>query len=366
MANKVKIGVTTSFQVVCTPIDLTYFQQFNIGSGLINQYKRNNCFFNATVQALFHIPTVASCLRKDLETKCTIRECITCKFLNLFKTTQCSKAPCSPYELYKALQKTNTRFTGLLNGKHQDSHEFLIVLTEELEKQKHSARWFVNNFTANIVTHVNCTSCGTVHKSFTEVLDFALHLKGNQSIQIALDSYFNHDDADFLCESCQTLDIAKKQHFLVSLPDCLCVQLRRFTERGEKLNDKIEISSELALGRYFSEPQDTPWKYKLIAVVNHFGTSRYVGHYNTIVSTANNVCYEFDDRSVREVSSNLISGDNAYMLFYELIKVRHFNRFHPKCLIFTVTETPGPVPFGTDCKNIDSNKRCNDYSNQRG
>lgn len=269
-----------------------------------------------------------------METNCTIRECVTCKFLNLFKITQCSKVPCSPYDLYGALRKTSKRFAELLNGKHQDSHEFLIVFTEELEKQKHSARWFGNNFTANIVTHINCSSCGEVHKSCVEVLDFALHLQGNQSIQFALDSYFNFENAEYLCESCRTLDIAKKQHFLLSAPGCLCVQLRRISERGEKINDKIEISSELTLGKYFLKTQAVPWKYKLVAIVNHFGANRYVGHYNTIVLTPNDVCYEFDDRSVREVSSNIISGNIEYMLFYELIKVKHssslysFTKFH--------------------------------------
>lgn len=270
---------------------------------------------------MFHIPTVASCLQKDLETNCTIRECVTCLFLNLFKTTQCSKVPCSPYRLYEALQKTNERFSKLLNGKHQDSHEFLFVLTEELEKQPHSALWFVNNFTANIVTHVNCSSCGKVHQTCMEVLDFALYLQGNQSIQIALDSYFKYDDTEYLCDSCRTNDIAKKQHFLLSAPVCLCVQLRRFSERREKIDDKIEISSELSLGKYFLKTQAVAWKYRLVAVVNHFGENLNVGHYNTIVLTPNDVCYEFDDRNVREVSSNLISGKKAYMLFYELIKV---------------------------------------------
>lgn len=245
-------------------------------------------------------------------------------FLDLFKNTQCSKVPCSPYKLYHALQGTNLRFSELLNGKHQDSHEFLILLTEELEKQSHSTHWFVNNFSANIETHINCASCGTIHRSSVEVLDFALHLQGNQSIQIALDSYFHYEDTEYLCESCRTLDTAKKQHFLLSAPKCICVQLRRFSEQGEKLNDDIEISSELSLGKYFLKTEAAVWKYKLVAIVNHFGGSRSVGHYNTIVLAPDGVCYEFDDRNVRQVSSNLISGKNAYMLFYELVKVRHY------------------------------------------
>lgn len=242
----------------------------------------------------------------------------------LFKDTKSSKRPCNPYRLYGALAKTNIRLSGLLNGKHQDSHEFLILLTEELEKQEHSALWFSNNFTANISTHVNCSSCGKVNRSTSEVVYFALHLQRDRSIQTALDSYFNYDDIEYLCESCRTYDIAKKKHFLLSGPDYLCLQLRRFSELGEKITNEIEISLELSVGKHFSKPQAREWKYKLIAVVNHFGQSRHAGHYNTIVLTPNGLHYEFDDRNVREVSSNLVSGKDAYILFYELIEVMLF------------------------------------------
>lgn len=309
-----------------------HFQQFNIGSGLIN--KRNNCFLNATLQALFHVPVVRSSLQEDLVhvKNCKIRECITCMFLDLFETAQSSKVPCSPFRLYGALKKIKNNLSELLNGQQQDSHEFLILLTQVLEKQPHSGQWFQNNFVANIATHVNCTSCGKVHQSCSRIADFALHLQGNQSIQTALDSYFSYDEIEYLCVSCKTYDTVKKKHFLLSAPDCLCLQLRRFSERGEKMNDEIEISSELCIRKYFLKTQAVAWKYKLVAVVNHFGQNRNMGHYNTIVLKPNDVYYEFDDRTVRQVSSNLVSGKNAYLVFYELITVKlfiqEFSLFH--------------------------------------
>lgn len=286
---------------------------------------RNNCFYNSTFQALFHIQTVANCLREDFELakNCPTKECITCKVTNFFKATQCSKLPFNPYDVYKALRKTkNKRLLKLLDGKQQDPHEFLMVLIQELEQQKHSARWFVNSFTVNIRTHVECSSCGKLHKTNGELTHFVLKIQGNQSIQSAMDSYFNYDPIEYYCSSCKVdKGSAEMKYFLLSAPDCLCLQLKRFDEQYKKINDSIEISSELRLSKYFLKKQSCNWNYKLVAVISHFGESLDIGHYNTIVINANDDCYEFDDRSVRKVSSNMVSGEAVYLLFYELKEV---------------------------------------------
>lgn len=285
---------------------------------------RNNCFYNSTLQALFHIPTVANCLREDFEdTKnCKSRECITCKFTSFFNDTQSSEVPYNPYRLYESLKKAkNKRFVQLLNGKQQDPHEFLLVLVQELESQKHSARWFVDRFTVNIRTHVECLSCGTIHKSNGEVADFTLSVRGNQSIQSAVDTYFEYAASESHCISCKDNKKSKMKYFLLNAPDCLCLHLRRFNKQYAKMKDDIEISSELKLSKYFLEKQACEWNYKLVAVINHFGESLHVGHYNTVVLNANDDCYEFDDRSVRKVSSSMISANAAYLLFYELQEV---------------------------------------------
>lgn len=278
---------------------------------------------NAVLQALFRTPKIAQCLQSDLSKakNCKIRNCISCMAVNLYGNITSSEVACSPYQLYGALKKTTSPLSELLNGEHQDAHEFLMLLNELLEKQPHSVRWFANNFTVNLATSVVCGSCGKVHESFNEVTDLALHVAGSRTVQTAVDSYFDHDDIQYLCEACRTFDIVKKKHFIVSASAYLCLQLRRFSNQGTKLTDEIEISSEISIRKHFLKTQDSESKYKLIAVINHFGESRNVGHYNTIVLTANGENYEFDDHNVRRVSSNLVSGKDAYLLFYERVEV---------------------------------------------
>lgn len=277
---------------------------------------------NAVLQVLFRIPKIANCL-SDLNSanKCKIRNCISCMVGTLYGNIYSSQMACSPYQLYGALKKTNSRISNLLNGEHQDAHEFLMVFNQVLEKQPHSVQWFADNFTVDLATHVVCNSCGKVNESFSEVTDLALHVGKNGTIQTAVDSYFNYDDIEYLCEACRTYDVVKKKHFIVSAPSYLCLQIRRFSDRGSKIIDEIEISSELNITKHFLKNPDTESKYKLVAIVNHFGQSRNIGHYNAIVLTANGEHYEFDDRSVRKVSSNLVSGKDAYILFYELTEV---------------------------------------------
>lgn len=198
-----------------------------------------------------------------------------------------------------------------------------MVLTEELERVAHSSSILKCNFSFTVTTHVSCT-CGTVHISYNEMVDLSLDLQRHRTIQNAIDEYFSDDDIQFRCDSCLSVDIAKKKYFLLTAPECLFVQLRRFSPTGIKIHDTIELSLELELKRHFLEDQDLQWKYKLVAVVNHFGESLNVGHYNTIALTSNGQCYEFDDRNVREVSSSLVSGRNAYILLYELVAVKLF------------------------------------------
>lgn len=286
---------------------------------------------NAVLQVLFRTPKIDRSLQSELniDKNCKVRNCISCLVVSLYGNVITSKVACSPYALYAALKKTGSPLSDLLNGDHQDAHEFLMVFNEVLEKQTHSVRWFADNFTVDLATRVVCGSCGKMNESFCAVTDFALHVTGNRTVKTAVDSYFANDEINYQCEACRNCGIARKRHFIVSAPAYLCLQLKRFSGRGKKLTDLIEISSELNLRQHFLNPQDSESKFKLIAVINHFGESRNVGHYNAIFLNANGENFEFDDHNVRKVSSNLISGKDAYILFYERVEVAIIKIFAP-------------------------------------
>lgn len=238
--------------------------------------------------------------------------------------------------MYNTLQQANKRFSDLLNGEQEDPHEFFMLLTEEIEHQKHSVSWFTDNFTAKIQTTIECSLCKTIYKSYGFLGDLALHVNKNKSVQQALDAYFDLQSLDgYKCTSCKKKVSANQKHSLKRAPKCLFLQLRRFSTTNKKISRNIEITPTLKLGKHFSKSQSREWNYQLVGIINHIGKDLHSGHYKAITYTENRV-YEFDDSNVRElntrvyefnhsyvreVNTSLVKGKEAYLLLYELSEV---------------------------------------------
>lgn len=220
--------------------------------------------------------------------------------------------------------KQEERFRKMLNGRMQDAHEYLLLAAEVMEKQKHSFKWFEENFFADVRTILKCSECNNVCESDGHWGDFSLSIKKQKSVQSALKMYFEWESVnDYNCERCKKKVMAKKKYSLVSSPPCLCITLERFTKTS-KVNRNIEITFELTTSEYFvdnlfDEPEQ--YKYKLVAVINHLGKTRNSGHYTAIACRENDEFYEFDDSNVRPNKSHLIKGNEAYILFYERVQV---------------------------------------------
>lgn len=255
----------------------------------------------------------------------SLDKCISCTVLKLFNNTKSSKSPYRPTQLYETLKKKNERFRKILNGRMQDAHEFLLLAAEGMETQKHSFKWFEDNFITDVRTIVQCLTCKTVFESNGHWGDFCLNINKQKSVQSALDVYFDWESVNgFDCNCCKKKVMAKKKYSLVSTPLCLCITLERFT-KSSKINSKIEITLELTTSEYFVEtPVDHPlpqYKYKLVAVINHLGKTLSSGHYTAIAYVQNEESYEFNDSNVCPINKDAIKGDEAYILFYQRIEV---------------------------------------------
>lgn len=217
----------------------------------------------------------------------------------------------------------------------QDAHEFLLLAAEEMEKHKHSFKWFENNFIADVRTTVQCSTCKSIFESDGHWGDFNVNIIGQNSVQSALDMYFTWGSVNgYECKCCKKKVTAKKKYSLLSTPPCLCITLERFSKRS-KINRNIKISRELKAAEYFFEtPVDSSLpqcKYKLVAVINHIGKTLSSGHYTAITCAQNEESYEFDDSVVRQINENAIKGDEAYILFYECTEVILCYNFENSC-----------------------------------
>lgn len=249
----------------------------------------------------------------------------------LFKNSKTSQSPCKPIELYEALKKKNNRCCKILNGRQQDGHEFLMLVAEEMGLEKHSLKWFDNNFIADIRTLLQCSICKSIYQSDGHIGAFTLNIKNQKSVQAALDVFFDGETVDgYRCASCKKLVTAKKHFSLVTAPSLLCVTLKRFSKNG-KINRNIEVTPELTTTKYFVKPSvnspNSQWMYRLVAVINHKGKTKSSGHYTTVVCSQNNKLYEFNDSTVLQVNATAIKGNEAYILFYERSEVDKFNYF---------------------------------------
>jgi ubiquitin C-terminal hydrolase len=99
--------------------------------------------------------------------------------------------------------------------------------------------------------------------------------------------------------------------------------LKRFQYRNnsfEKLRDLVKYPlKDLDLSQYVAENVTSPGTYELYSVTNHVG-SVSGGHYTSYVLN-NNEWVEYDDERVT-ILQNLqhLVSEQAYLLFYRLVK----------------------------------------------
>uniref|UniRef100_A0A8C3B0B1 Ubiquitin carboxyl-terminal hydrolase n=1 Tax=Cyclopterus lumpus TaxID=8103 RepID=A0A8C3B0B1_CYCLU len=146
------------------------------------------------------------------------------------------------------------------------------------------------------------------------------------TLQDCLAAFFARDelkgDNMYSCEKCKKLRNGVKFCKMQSLPEILCVHLKRFRHElmfSTKISTHVSFPLEgLDLQPFLakdSAAQTT--NYDLLSVICHHGTASS-GHYIAYCrNDVNNLWYEFDDQSVTEVSESCVQNAEAYVLFYK-------------------------------------------------
>lgn len=260
--------------------------------------------------------------------------CIICAMAHTLITSQTSGGQAiKPYLVYSKLRFVCKH---LVLGQQEDAHEFLRYLMEAMEKaylsrfSKHSQfdQYSKETTPMNQIlggylkTSVRCLSCNHESVTFQHFEDLLLDIRKANTLDEALDLYFARErleDMGYKCESCKKKVSATKQFSLERAPISLCIQLKRFSIVGNKLNKHITIRQHLNLSKYSSRknPHET-LQYRLVSMVTHLGASQHCGHYTAIGLTETGSYYQFDDSFVRQNSIQNVLNTNAYIIFYEL------------------------------------------------
>uniref|UniRef100_A0A4W4FMS0 Ubiquitin carboxyl-terminal hydrolase n=1 Tax=Electrophorus electricus TaxID=8005 RepID=A0A4W4FMS0_ELEEL len=146
------------------------------------------------------------------------------------------------------------------------------------------------------------------------------------TLQDCLAAFFARDelkgDNMYSCEKCRKLRNGVKFCKVQSLPEILCIHLKRFrhelmfsTKIGTHVSfplDGLDLQPFLA-----KESSAQTTTYDLLSVICHHGTASS-GHYVAYCrNDLNKLWYEFDDQSVTEVSESCVQNAEAYVLFYK-------------------------------------------------
>ncbi|RXN00577.1 Ubiquitin carboxyl-terminal hydrolase 33 [Acipenser ruthenus] len=146
------------------------------------------------------------------------------------------------------------------------------------------------------------------------------------TLQDCLAAFFARDelkgDNMYSCEKCKKLRNGVKFCKVQSLPEILCIHLKRFRHElmfSTKIGTHVSFPLEgLDLQPFLAKDcaaQTT--SYDLLSVICHHGTASS-GHYIAYCrNDLNNQWYEFDDQSVTEVSESSVQNAEAYVLFYK-------------------------------------------------
>ncbi|CAK4205516.1 unnamed protein product [Aphanomyces euteiches] len=164
--------------------------------------------------------------------------------------------------------------------------------------------------------------------SYVDPQEFATTLDLDNVVQQDAHTYLAPEllegDNRYFCEACQSKQIATRQIVVEekTLPPTLMLHLMRFiydlkTYTKKKVQDSIDIPLTLNMGKLLHGCKSQV-EYRLVAVLNHRGTTASAGHY-----TANIFCptsrdwFTFDDTSVEACDpKSFTSSKEAYMLIY--------------------------------------------------
>uniref|UniRef100_A0A0N4ZVX6 Ubiquitin carboxyl-terminal hydrolase n=1 Tax=Parastrongyloides trichosuri TaxID=131310 RepID=A0A0N4ZVX6_PARTI len=153
---------------------------------------------------------------------------------------------------------------------------------------------------------------------------------GTVDLEDCLESFFcpehlNGDDM-YSCEKCSKLRVGVKTCKLKSLPEILCIHLKRFRHDQHGYNFKVNTKvtfpiCKLDVKKYVDKKMLTKnanTQYDLVSMISHQGSSLDWGHYVAYCRNDIDGCwYEYNDSCVTKRNELYILNVEAYVLFYQ-------------------------------------------------
>ncbi len=145
-----------------------------------------------------------------------------------------------------------------------------------------------------------------------------------KTLDECINNFFQNDAIEprgsYFCSICsKTPEDAFKKCSLDEVPLIICIQLKLFKNTGGKIIKGIEWAEQIDLGKYTSiyddYKEEVDVKYRMFAMVAHYGAEEKTGHYKTFVNNGRWLTLNDD-----QISNGLNLEDGTpYLLFFERI-----------------------------------------------
>ena len=174
-------------------------------------------------------------------------------------------------------------------------------------------------FRSRVISFIRCKTCGT---ETTNEGDTSISLEvpiTGDTIGSCLSSYFLIEELhDWKCEHCEEYRPASKW-FRLEQRNILIISLKRYSLTGPKNNARVSFPlDDLDMSQFMVDEHKTipSAKFALVAVIQHYGTSRLKGHYDVIMRAGDKMWYRFNDEDVALADASELVTDDVYTIIY--------------------------------------------------
>lgn len=261
-----------------------------------------NCSISAVLQTILRLEQFQAILENEPKGMIQGHDRICRALKEIFKSLSGEERVINPASFICALAENGKNIID--TNRQNDAHEIYKFIEKILIESL--------DLTATkgiIVRYLYCKICGRMRKDEEILQDLSIPIVGN-TVQECIEEYLNEEKLNlYECPNCRFKQVFMKYKIKIG-PEILCIQLKRFSNDENKLNQEIYNYEKIQLG--FEE-------YELKSIICHSGTL-LSGHYVTLEKVGKDF-YLYDDNDVTLVDLNFkeIRSDTIYLLFYEKI-----------------------------------------------
>ena len=293
------------------------------------------CYFNAVVQCLLHCPLARQSIETLPQEALSINVLSELRILFNRMCNNDASTYVDPEDCFKAAINTpECKSVQIgLNDKQHDAHEFFLKLLEHFNFELtliNGTFTFPNNFNIQLRSTLTCQNC-VRSSDKTECLKvLTLQFPGGYNqyaqnggshplhIALLMNTYFNVEHLyDHPCSQCSFVGATEKKFNIINAPQILVLHLGRLTMGFEKIHTFVQFNTELAT-EHIRDTNGQQMRYRLVGIIRHSGPSIEFGHYIAYV-LIDDRWYEANDTAMTQVSWQIVSRTQVYMLFYERI-----------------------------------------------